>query len=132
MGILLLIIIAIVGIVLFKKLKKPNTRNEVKEDGEIAYIAAKAFLNDVKDKNFTDSDLQRIMTFVEGFSRFTEIESEYRNVFANKIGYNIMSKNPHMFVRIQDKELECFIFSNGQYALSLNKETKDLEISRIR
>lgn len=133
MGILLLVVLAIVlGIFLFKNLKKPNTKKEVKENGEIAYIAVKTFLNEVKDKNLTDVELQKIMTFVEGFTRFNEAETEYRNILTNKIGYHIMSKNPHIFVRIKNKELECFIFSNNQYALSLNNETKELEISKIK
>lgn len=133
MGILLFIIIAIaLGIILFKNIKKPNSKKEVKENGETVYIIAKTFLNEIKNKNLTDAELQKIMTFVEGFTRFNEMETEYRNIFANKIGYHIMSKNPHIFVRIKDKELECFIFSDNQYALSLNKKTNDLEISRIK
>lgn len=133
MGILLLIIIAIVlVIVLIKALKKPNERKDVRLTGEEVYKISKMFLVKVSNENLSDSELQKIMTFVDGFDKHTEKEKKYRKQFTDELGYNIMNKNPHILVRIRNGELDSFMYSNDTYTLSLNRETQDLELLKIK
>ena len=133
MGIILLFIIAIVLIVFcIKKFKQPNSKKIVKDTGEEIYRISKIFLSTISTEDLSDSEVQRIMTFIEGFSRFNEKEQKYRKIFEGMLGSEIMATNPHIYIRIKDKDLDCFIYSNKNYALSLDATTKALELSKIK
>lgn len=130
--IVLIILIVILIIVIAKATKTPNRKKQVQQTGEEIYRISKMFLSKIKPGSFSDEQLQRIMTFIDGFSRYTEEEQECRAMFVKALGDEILLENPHIFVRIKDRELDCFIYSNYGYALVLNKETKDLELSKIK
>jgi len=133
MGILLLIVIAITLVIIFiKASKKPGGKEDTRRTGEEIYKKSKIFLSQVSNANLSDAELQKIMTFMDGFDKHTEKEKEYRKQFISELGYNIMSKNPRILVRIRNGELDSFMYSNDAYTLSLNRETKDLEVLKIK
>ena len=130
---LLIIIAIIVAITLFKKSRQGNrfSKKDILNNGESIYKTYRLFLNSL-DEDFSSQELQKVMCFIEGFDNLNEKEQTLKNKLVAELGYTVMDTNPHIYVKINNKELELFIYTCDNYAVQLNSETKELEISRIR
>lgn len=135
MFIFVLIIIAIIiAVVLFKKVKQKNqlSKKDILKNGEEIYKTYRKFLIPVKNMEISDQELQKVMCFIDGFDNLTEKESELKNRLLSDLSYVIMNSTPHIYVKINNKELDSFIYTCDNYVVQFNKESKDLEISKIR
>lgn len=135
MFIFVLIIIAIIiAVVLFKKVKQKNqlSKKDILKNGEEIYKTYRKFLISVKNIEISDQELQKVMCFIDGFDNLTEKESELKNRLISDLSYVVMNSTPHIYVKINNKELDSFIYTCDNYVVQFNKESRDLEISKIR
>ena len=102
------------------------------KNGEEIYKTYRKFLISVKNIEISDQELQKVMCFIDGFDNLTEKESELKNRLISDLSYVVMNSTPHIYVKINNKELDSFIYTCDNYVVQFNKESRDLEISKIR